>query len=245
MLLTSLMLSGVAVAVVWGPVWKHDREARAQLRAERLSAAIALDRDGFRSCGARRGEAEGTFASEGSATDFAFTWLPGRVRNPRFWRVSVSGAQVTVVELPFIRDSSATRLVGRADLDPAQARKISALVRERVRSAHPQASTLFDAGSQMFHVDGSCAQDASEGWSSGSARLVMIAKILALRATRTPVEDAGRSERALAILLRSFEHGDGSEFENFARGSYTDDAWLKLGPDWTASARERSKQLQR
>jgi hypothetical protein len=254
--LTAVALSAIAAVCVWAPVLAHQREVRERSRLEHLDAARKLDMAGLGPClrwlPPPPPEPGSTFVTESEPPAFEVGPPPPADADlvvtamPAFdgpWRVVVRGNQVHLADKgphsgrrtpppeDYLREGDAT-------LAPDRARRVVALF-ERYASRPTQEFVGGADGTYYWiEVKGRCVATWSPDSETGAGRLVDIAQLLAMRASRGEVIDGGRSERAIDILLRSFEHGDGSELVDYGPQRVETNAYL-AGPEWDAAAPTR------
>jgi hypothetical protein len=245
--LTSVVVGTLAAACVWAPVLAHNRELRERSRVEHLAAARDLDASGFAPCrawwepppppppgGADPGPLEpppGPY--EPTDAELAVTVMPA-FDGP--WRVALHGGRVHLEDKGIHsrrRRPPPEGLLRKGDvaIDPALAKRVHGMFARYASAPMGPPRLVLDGTYYRIETKGHCAETWSPDSESGAGRLVDIAQLMALRASRGEVRDGGRSERAIEILLASFEHGDGSELVDYGPARVETDAYIS-GPEW-------------
>jgi hypothetical protein len=254
----SASVAVLAGACIWAPVYAHQRQLREQSRLAHLAAARELDATGFWICRDPMADerppgnpVDFLADPEGRVTLAAVTpdlevWAFPTWYSP--WRVTLTGSRLEVAESrgrsfrpppppepgkPPIAAPTVRLLSATVDIDPARARRI----REQFERTLAQASDEMRLGSDgmtfKIRMHGRCYQTWSPDQASGAGRLTAVAQLLALHGSRGERVDAGRSLRAIDILLDSFEHGDGSGLIGRAKSESEFEAWIPWTPEWT------------
>lgn len=248
----SLAIGAIAAACVWAPVIAHERELRERSRVEHLAAARDLDASGFAPCrslwepppppppgGFDPGPLEpGPGPFDPVDAELAVTATPA-FDGP--WRVALHGSRVHLQDKGMHsrhrRPAPDGRLrEGDVEIDPALAKRVLDLFERNATKPTGPPRLVLDGTYYRIETKGHCAEIWSPDSESGAGRLVDIAQLLALRASRGETRDGGRSERAIEILLASFEHGDGSELVDYGPARVETDAYIG-GIDWDSAGR--------
>jgi hypothetical protein len=229
--LTAAALAALVAACLWAPVFAHQRELHEQSRLEHLEAARKLDAVGLWPCFKRWDD--WAFA-EGKSTEGADLVMTASPAFGAPWRVSLTGNQVRFQRLQGYRSgisplSKVPRYVGAPPtptprtyfreaegvVDPDRARRIRELFARYVPNPPAELVMGADGVSYQIEMNGKCAQAWSADSANGANRLVGIVNLLGYRAARGAAVDDVRSERAIDILLDSFEHGDGEALVDY------------------------------
>jgi hypothetical protein len=146
------------------------------------------------------------------------------------WRVVMRGNKVHVVASPIYArgmplPEHPRRLYGDALIDATRAQRVKRLITQYVVDAPNVPMGGADGMYYQIQAGGHCAMGWLRSDGFGADRLFDIGSLLALRASRGGARDAGRSERAIDILLESFEHGDGSELLDYG-APRREPAWM-------------------
>jgi len=248
----SSAIGAISAVCVWAPVIAHDHEVSERSRVEHLAAARDLDASGFAPCrslwepppppppdGVDPGPLEpapGPFDPVDAG--LLVTAMPA-FDGP--WRVALRGSRVHLEDKGVHsghRGPPPDGLLreGDVEIDPALATRVQALFERNAAKPTGPPRLVLDGTYYRIETKGQCAETWSPDSETGAGRLVDIAQLLALRASRGEARDGGRSERAIEILLDSFEHGDGSELVDYGPARGETDAYI-TGDGWDTPRR--------